>query len=243
MNDVQTHYNRLLAEHYSWMFGDYTKLVEENIYFFKRHQIIPRTNSMAIDLGCGSGFQSVALADLGFCVFSVDLCLALLRELENHRGNRVINIKQADLIDFNQYYGSEAPEVIICMGDTLTHLDSLPTVVTLFEKIRDCLQPGGRFILTYRDMTQELEGLDRFIPVRSDDNKIMTTFLEYMPGYVVVHDLIYTKFTDEWVLSKSSYKKIRINSSWLKESLLRLGMSIEYEGIDKGFDIIIAVKQ
>jgi len=46
---------------------------------------------------------------------------------------------------------------------------------------------------TYRDLTKELEGLDRFIPVRSDD-KIMTCFLEYESAEsVAVHDLIYTR--------------------------------------------------
>jgi len=57
----------------------------------------------------------------------------------------------------------------------------------------NALHSGGVFVSTYRDLTKELEGLDRFIPVRSDD-KIMTCFLEYESAEsVAVHDLIYTR--------------------------------------------------
>lgn len=91
-------------------------------------------------------------------------------------------------------------------------------------------------------MTHELTGLDRFNSLRSDENKIMTNFLEYRPEYVIVHDLIYIKSLGNWVLHKSSYKKLRINITWLKEHLTNLNMSVEYEGTEKGFTILIASK-
>ena len=78
------------------------------------------------------------------------------------------------------------------MGDTLTHLASKGEVGALFREVFDGLRPGGMFIITYRDLTKELHGTDRFIPIRSDDNKIMTCFLEFENAEsVVVHDLVY----------------------------------------------------
>jgi len=242
MNQVQAHYENLLAEHYTWMFGDYMSKVQENVTFFKKHKILPRGNARSIDLGCGSGFQSVALADLGFWVLSIDFSPLLLKELLTHRGKRTINTVQADLLNFDQYYYHESPEVIICMGDTLTHLDSLKAVATLLQRVKNILEHGGRFIVTYRDMTQELTELDRFIPLRSDENKIMTTFLEYQPDYVIVHDLVHTKSIDDWVLHKSSYKKLRISIPWLKEQFTNSGMKLEYEGTKRGFTVLIASK-
>jgi len=242
MNNVQAHYENLLAEHYTWMFGDYMSKVQDNITFFQKQKILPQGNARSIDLGCGSGFQSIALADIGFWVLSVDYSQLLLKELETHRENRTIKTVQADLLNFNQYYFYDAPEVIICMGDTLTHLDSFDSIITLLERVTTILDHGGRFIITYRDMTQELTGLDRFIPLRSDKTKIMTTFLEYQPEYVVVHDLIYIKSNNNWDLHKSSYKKLRLNIIWLKEQFTTLGMNIEYEGTEQGFTILIASK-
>ncbi len=242
MNQIQAHYENLLAAHYTWMFGDYMSKVRENVVFFEQHQILPHKNARAIDLGCGCGFQSVALADLGFKVLSIDFSQALLEELKKHQENRSISIVNADLLDFNQYYSYEAPELIICMGDTLTHLNSLETIVTLLQNAVNTLEANGHFILTYRDMTQELNGLDRFIPVRSDENKIMTAFLEYWPNYVLVHDLIYTRSGTEWILHKSSYKKLRISKHWLKEQFTALGMKIECEETHSGFTVLIAAK-
>jgi SAM-dependent methyltransferase len=242
MNDAQSHYEKLLAQYYTWMQGDYASKVQENMAFFRKHRILPRQNGRAIDLGCGSGFQSIALADMGFQVLSIDFCQALLDELESHRENRSIHTCQADLLDFNQVYTYDGPQLIVCMGDTLTHLASLEDVAILLQRVNSLLEPGGRFIVTYRDMTQELIGLDRFIPLRSDQDKIMTTFLEYQSDCVVVHDLVYSKNPNEWVLHKSSYKKLRISNTWLIQQFFKLGMSIEYTGMDRGFTIIIAAK-
>jgi hypothetical protein len=80
------------------------------------------------------------------------------------------------------------------MGDTLTHLASKADVRALFQDVFDALHSGGVFVITYRALTKELEGLDRFIPVRSDDSTIMTCFLEYESAEsVVVHDPVYTR--------------------------------------------------
>jgi len=47
--------------------------------------------------------------------------------------------------------------------------------------------------LTYRDLTQSLDGLERFVPVRSDSDRIMLGALDYQDAdTVTVNDLVYT---------------------------------------------------
>jgi transcriptional regulator with AAA-type ATPase domain len=71
----------------------------------------------------------------------------------------------------NQVVGDRAKRTS-CMGDTLTHLSSRSEVSNLFQSVARALKPGGRFVVTYRDLASvELLGLDRFIPVRSDDHR------------------------------------------------------------------------
>jgi len=65
--------------------------------------------------------------------------------------------------------------------------------------------PHGKFILGFRDLSVEQHGLDLFIPIRGDNERIMTCFLEYEPETVIVHDLIYVRQGDGWDLCKSSY--------------------------------------
>ena len=62
-------------------------------------------------------------------------------------------------------------------------------------------------MLTYRDLSTPLRGLDRFIPVRSTEDTLFTCVLEYDDDGVTVNDLVYERSGDAWELHKSSYRK------------------------------------
>ena len=97
-------------------------------------------------------------------------------------------------------------------------------------------------ILGFRDMTVELTQLDRFIPVRSDSNKIFTCFLEYEKDHVKVHDIVYEKTDDQWKMKKSFFQKLRISSQWVKERLSKAGFKVEKVEDMNGMKTIFARK-
>ena len=78
VGSVEDHYEGLLARHFTWMRGDFGARAGEYRRFFARIGVSPRPDGKALDLGTGSGFQSVALADLGFEVLAVDTSETLL---------------------------------------------------------------------------------------------------------------------------------------------------------------------
>ena len=239
---MQQHYDNFLAKYYSWMFGDYNLKVKENKDFFQRKSVIPCLSGQAIDLGCGSGFQSLALADLGFQVLSLDISAALLSELKRRAGNRNIKAVHDDIVNFQDYLNSNKAEAIVCMGDTLTHLESFEKVVILIDKAYKSIEQSGKLILSFRDMTEELIGLDRIIPVHCDENVILTCFLEYRRDYVIVNDCIYNKVNLSWDLTKSCYKKLRIGAEWAEDKLREIGFQISFKCAVKGFVTIVAFK-
>lgn len=105
------------------------------------------------------------------------------------------------------------------------HLPSSESVIALIDRVATSLSRGGTFVLTYRDLTQPLDGLDRFVPIRSDDERIMLCVLDVAsPEAVTVSDLIYTRSADAWELHKSSYSKLRISPEWLRNELQRAGL-------------------
>ena len=242
MSTASEHYENLLAEHYSWMFGDFNARVEANRAFFSTRGIAPKKSGPAIDLGAGPGFQSIPLAQLGFKVLAIDLSQKLLDELKNNRGTLPITTVRDDLLNFVDHFPSPV-ELFVCMGDTLPHLESFDQVKTLFKRIYGSLAWGGLFVATFRDLTFELKGLDRFIPVRSDANTIFTCFLEYGTDHVQVHDLVYAKEQNAWMLKKSSYRKLRISLEWTLDQLREAGFVIKTADNEKGMITIVAEKR
>ncbi len=242
MVSVKEHYDNLLAEHYTWMFGDHAAKVLENKEFFERANITPRRGGKALDLGCGSGFQSIALAELGFKVLGIDLCERLLEELKGRSAGLDIEVVQGDMLDYRIYQDKGPYEVAVCMGDTLTHLQEVENVNTLFENVYRNLESQGILALTFRDFTTELKGVERIIPVRTEEDKLMATFLEYEENYVKVHDMIFIKSGSDWKLRTSVYRKLRIGLDQVRNFLAKTGFEIISSEVWEGFSSIIAQK-
>jgi precorrin-6B methylase 2 len=241
MNTVSEHYNQVLADVYSWMFGGFESGIRQNLEFFQAHNISPRGSGIAIDLGAGCGFQSIPLAQMGFSVTAIDLEPKLLNELKENSSKLSITTIQDDLINFEQYI-ERKPELITCMTDTIVHLESQARVTLLFEKVFASLEDKGKFIMTLRDLSTELSELDRFIPVKSDENIIFTCFLEYEPNTVKVHDFVYKKDNDSWKLNKSFYRKLRLSKQWIDKQLEAIGFSTIESSINKGLITAIVTK-
>lgn len=85
------------------------------------------------------------------------------------------------------------------------------------------------FAVTYRDLTTPLEGLDRFLPVRNDPERIMLCVLDYPTAdTVTVNDLVWTTTPDDgWTLHKSSYPKLRLSPDWMRDQFAAAGLAIE----------------
>jgi SAM-dependent methyltransferase len=228
MNDAIRHYDELLAEHYSWMVGvPFEEKVAEQKALLMALGVGAGAHGTAVDLGCGPGYQSAALADLGFSrVIAVDASQALLDELTALKASRPIEPVRDDLLRFRHHVPANV-NAIVCMGDVLTHLENHRDVSNVLADAFAALAPGGILVLTFRDMSQPLIGLDRFIPVQSDASRVMTCFLEYEPRTVVVHDLIHSRTANGWDLRKSSYRKLRIASDDIALQLKSLGFEIE----------------
>ncbi|MCP4313318.1 MAG: hypothetical protein GY790_18830 [Bacteroidetes bacterium] len=88
--------------------------------------------------------------------------------------------------------------------------------------IVDCtgiLCESGKLILLYRDYSNELNDQQRFIPVKSDLNRILTCILDYEPDKVKVTDLLHEKTENGWNQKVSSYRKVRITPKEIAEMI------------------------
>jgi len=241
MASVEEHYDHFLAPYYSWLSGGRAFKLDENRKFFLDHQVRPIASKVAVDLGAGSGFQSIPLARAGFDVIAIDLNRNLLEELKQNAKGLSVTTVQDDILNFTEHSPVKC-DVIVCMGDVLLHLSCREDVQNLFQKAYLSLVDNGRLILAFRDLSKELTGLDRFIPVRSDTERIFTCFVEYEEEHVRVHDILYEKTGQQWQMKKSFFLKLRISPQWTINLLKEVGFRIETSENQKGLVVLVARK-
>lgn len=228
------HYNKHLGPIYSWMTGDFDTAVQGVTEYFSSIGLSPGETGLAVDLGTGHGVQAASLANLGFSVKAVDFCQPLLDELKTNVVGLPVEAINDSLLNFQNYIESSV-DAIICIGDTLTHLESQNSVIKLIEQVSECLVKDGVFCTSFRDYTaDELKGDSRFIPVRSDKNRIHTCFLEYEETTVRVSDIIHNHSSNGWDMSLSSYRKLRLSPETFTAIAQKRGLKIAHMSERRG---------
>jgi SAM-dependent methyltransferase len=225
-SSVKDHYAKHLGPVYTWMIGDKDAAFSRSDA--ELDALSPPWNGSrtAVDLGAGFGLHAIPLARRGFSVVAIDGCESLLQELEALAGALPIRAVRGDLLGFRAHIETPA-DVIVCMGDTLTHLPDQSSVAVLFRDVAANLSRDGLFVATFRDyFSAPLQGDARFIPVHGDDDRIMTCFLEYEDSTVTVHDLLHERDGMKWQLRVSSYRKLRLSPTWVAEQLSALGLTV-----------------
>ncbi len=241
MVSVASHYDNLLAEHYTWMLGDFDARCAATRQFFERHDL--RGPGLAIDLGAGSGLQTLALAQQGYRVLALDSNARLLGELTQRTAGLPVTAVCADLLMFAEHC-QQPPDLLTCMGDTLTHLESAEHARQLIADAFAALRPGGALVLGFRDLSQELTGTDRIVPVRATQDRIMTCFLEYLPDRVMVHDVVQVRAGPEhdWTMNKSCYAKLRLAAAQVEQWLTDAGFALSHAARHAGLTELMARK-
>ena len=236
MTSVVSHYENLLAPIYLWMAGGLEAALVAGAADVAELLDAP---GYAVDLGAGFGMHSIPLARAGFQVLAVDTSSYLLGQLREHGTGLAVETVQADLRDFARYVPRPA-DLILCMGDTLTHLSSAGNLNLLFRDVAGSLRPGGVFVATFRDYRQLPQGDKRFIPVRSDLRRIHTCFLEQTAERVIVHDIVHEYGADGWSQRVSSYEKLRLSPGVVVQAAESAGLSCLCRPGPRGMLLVLA---
>ena len=236
MNSVLDHYETHLAPVYVWMAGGV-----EHALSLGSNDVAPFLDppGIAVDLGAGFGMHSIPLARAGHQVLAVDTSRLLLAELRKHGKGLGVTAIEADLLDFSAHLRRPA-DLILCMGDTLTHLQSTRDVERLLRSVAEALRPDGRFVATFRDYRDLPMDERRFISVRSDSERIQTCFLEAMDERIRVHDIIHERVHDAWAMKVSSYEKLRLAPEAVLRAAERVGLRCCIEPGPRGMVMVVA---
>jgi 2-polyprenyl-3-methyl-5-hydroxy-6-metoxy-1,4-benzoquinol methylase len=239
MTTVTEHYSNHLAPIYLWMAGGPEAALRAGTAEIEALNLPITNRAVVLDLGAGFGMHAIPLARRGSRVTAIDTSSELLRTLEQLAGNLPIQAVHDDLLAFQSHI-TETPSAILCMGDTITHLPDRATVASLIERASVELRSGGVFVVSFRDYSVPLIEDQRFIPVRSDENRILTCFLEYQPETLVVHDILHQCTPEGWQTRVSHYRKLRLSPADLIASLQSNGFSVRSETGMRGMVRLVA---
>jgi hypothetical protein len=239
MSSVMDHYASHLAPVYLWMAGGMDAATARGRAEIDAVCPRPTKGQQAIDLGAGFGMHAIPLADIGYSVLAIDSSLILLEVLRDEIGGRPIKAVQDDLLLFRRHLNSPV-DLIVCMGDTLTHLPDKQAVEGLFADVAESLNRGGLFVVSFRDYSTALIGPNRIIPVCSDPNLILSCFLEYGTDIVTVYDILLERSGNVWNQRVSSYPKLRLSTDWVASALGTKGLHVRKERGLAGMTRVIA---
>jgi SAM-dependent methyltransferase len=236
MNSAVSHYETHLAPIYLWMAGGIEhalSLGRSDLSAFLERP------GVAVDLGAGFGMHSFPLARARFEVLAVHASQRLLAELRRHGVGLPVTAIDADLLDLAAYL-RQPVDLVLCMGDTLTPLQSTSQVERLMRNVARSLRRGGQFVATFRDYRDLPLGDRRFVLVFSNSQRILTCLLEAMPARIRVHDIIHQRVQDGWSMKVSSYEKLRLAPDTMVRAATGAGMRCRGEPGPRGMVKIVA---
>jgi SAM-dependent methyltransferase len=236
VKSVQAHYREHLGPVYDWSMGDFEQASARAEAQLLAAGLGPGGGALAVDLGCGSGRQSVPLLRLGYRVLAIDTCSILLQALKARARGLPLRAIEEDLRGFRRHV-AEPAAAIVCMGDVLIHLESREDVRALLGDAARSLAPDGKLVLGFRDLTSLPT---RFVPVRSDDARILTCVLDEQGQFVVVNDILHERHETGWRMSVSSYRKLRLSPQEVRADALSAGLQVTSLSSERGLVTIVA---
>lgn len=138
-----------------------------------------RATKKVLDVACGIGTQSLALAALGLDVTASDLSPEAVARAKKEAEQRGLPIafSVCDMKKAHACHGT-GYDLVICAGNALPHLMSDDEILEALESMYSCLKPGGGCLITMRQYDLEKRGTGIFKPmgVRDVDSRRYVIF-------------------------------------------------------------------
>ncbi|NBD95584.1 MAG: methyltransferase domain-containing protein [Gammaproteobacteria bacterium] len=123
-----------------------------------------------LDLGCGPGRHALPLSDAGLSVTAVDTSPSLLQQLASERGDRAIEIVEADMRAFTR---PRSFDLVVVMWTSFGYFADEADHLRVLANIRESLAPGGRLVLDLVGLEYLCHNLQPVHLTDYDDGRIL----------------------------------------------------------------------
>ncbi|MEO8167966.1 MAG: class I SAM-dependent methyltransferase, partial [bacterium] len=134
----------------------------------------------AVDAGCGTGFHSLLLAQLGVDVTATDVSPIMLGNVSRHSNQRNLNVKTvaSDFQTLAHTLG-KSYDAVFCLGNSLAHLlhnDDIHAALTNFSAL---VRPKGTLFLQILNYDRILEAQTRVQNVKEVGDTTYIRFYDF----------------------------------------------------------------
>ena len=185
MNNTSRNKNQDVASFYNVLASEYDAMTTFNKRFiyekpFFRILVERYGLKTAIDAGCGTGFHSLLLAQLGVEVTAIDLSSEMLKCTRNHARKMKVKVTtvQSSFENLSTKIRHKV-DAVFCMGNSLSHLLSKQNLRQAINNFAAVLRQGGILFLQNLNYDRILAQRDRIQSIKATDNKIFVRFYDY----------------------------------------------------------------
>lgn len=191
----------------SWFMSFYQSIAQvyDNIFPVNRSQVAFLQQELdeikrVLDVGCGTGTLSLALAKLGFSCVGLDLEPAMIAVARDNAKTMKVDaqFETADMGRVDATWPVPQCEAIVCLGNTLVHLPT-DAVVGALRGFAQHLPPGGKLVVQILNYDRILDLRVTSLPFIDNDHLTFarTYGFESVPSYLAFNTELVVKATGQ----------------------------------------------
>jgi glycine/sarcosine N-methyltransferase len=176
---------RRIAEFYDALAPDYDRMTGFEARFAREmpffRSIVKKFGiRTALDAGCGSGFHSFLLAQLGVAVIAADASAEMLRRFRKHARDFRVQIPsvQSTFQELKKSI-SKQHDALFCLGNSLAHILRSDELVAALRSFAGVLRPGGILVIQLLNYERILERRERIQSVKDSSGKTFVRFYDF----------------------------------------------------------------
>ena len=182
----------------------------------------------ALDAGCGTGFHSILLAQLGLQVTATDISEEMLMQTRKHAKEYGVHIK---------IINSTFPEVrkvirtrfesVFCLGNTFAHLLTEKEFLSSLKSFYEVMRPEGILFLQILNYNRILAHHDRIQSIKEANGKMFVRFYDYEDKLIRFNILTVEK-TKEGIVHSLRSVMVR---PWIESDIVSLLRTVGFTDV------------
>lgn len=123
-----------------------------------------------LDIGCGTGNKTVLLSRPNNFVLGVDADAEMIAQAGSRHAAAGVAYDVADMRNLGATLGSQLFDGVLCLGNTLVHLESPAAINNFINNVYGLMQTGGLFIIQILHYEWIIADRLRYLPVTDTPN-------------------------------------------------------------------------